>query len=97
MHGAEIFSSGRLFWQKGDERAEFPARVESVPCPSPTSIAACDIVAFVRNDRVRQNSGLDQLRGRESTAIANGPQRRIRKQRNRGCFIRTDTAPNIDM
>ena len=96
IHGAKIFASGGLFWQKGDERTEFPACIQSISGPRPKSIAARDVVAFVGNDWVRQNSGLDQLRRRQPTAIANGPQRRIRKQRDCGGFIRADAVGKID-
>src|SRR5207245_11316624 len=61
IHRAEILASGRLFWQKRNQRTEFPARIESVSGPRPKSIAAGDVVAFVGTDRVRPNSRLAQL------------------------------------
>ena len=68
---AEIFSSGGLLRQKRNERAELPARAKVVRGDRTRCVASCDEVAGVGNDRVRQNSRLNQLRSRKPTSVTN--------------------------
>src|SRR5207244_9929418 len=73
VHRLEIFPRRGLLRQKWNQCAEFPAGAKGVAVSRSSSAAASDVITRIGNDRVRQNSRLDQLRGRQSTAIANGP------------------------
>ncbi len=59
----EIFSSGGLLRQKWNQRAQFPAGAKIVSGNRAGGVASRDEVAGVGNDRVGQNSRLNQLRG----------------------------------
>jgi len=77
IHRAEILPRSRLFRQKGNERAEFPACAEIVGSDRAGGVPSGDVVARVGNDNIRQNPSLDQLRHGESASIANAAQSKI--------------------
>ncbi|PYK14456.1 MAG: hypothetical protein DME64_10485 [Verrucomicrobia bacterium] len=72
-----VFPRRSLLGQKRNERTEFPASAESVTISRSSSAAAGHKVARVGNNRIGQNSRLNQLCSRQPATIANCSECRI--------------------